>query len=167
LDCSTPPKKTCSNGDFVTYGVGTCSDEHGDPTCVYPETHKPCTLATNNVCYSYPDRDDVCGNPEGNPHPCSIYGCPPHATCVDDATLATGPGTCSFNNCIYVTDTHTDCTLLVTPPAAKCVGTILTTYAATGSCLTNQAVCGYASVTTDCAITNQVCDAVMAACVGP
>jgi hypothetical protein len=157
--CTNVPAAVCAPNNSITTYKGTCTSDG----CEYVATTTSCTpqhygcslFAGAARCIDY----------EGGG--CHLSGCPAtRSSCFDATTLQVSALTCPPYpgvNCVPTSTTNSDCTTLVSPPHATCAGTVLTTYAATGSCFSN--ACGYAATSVDCATTNQVCNAATGACV--
>ncbi len=178
--CNTPPDATCTENTLTTYAAtGTCDGSTGGPVCSYTPTQTDCT-ATDQICSA-----GACVDP-CTPNPCDA---PPADTCVDGETQAhhADPGTCTSPAGVVSCDypvSDVDCSAsneacsagacvdpcvgftCDTPPATTCVGTVIESFAAAGTCSATAGVpgCGYAETDVDCAFTGQTCSA--ATCIG-
>ena len=146
--CNTPPDATCTANTLTTYAAtGSCDGSTGDPVCSYSPTQTDCT-ATDQICSG-----GACVDP-CVPNPCDA---PPPDTCVDGETQAhhADPGTCTSPAGVVACDyavTDVDCSATNqacsagacvdpcigftcdTPPATACVGTVIESFAAAGTC---------------------------------
>jgi len=182
VSCTTAPAPTCDAGTLTTYNWrGVCTSPGGDPACTYQPTQTSCAA-----------QDRACDATAGAcVDPCPSFTCdaPPAATCEAGVLTTYAAGVCSspggVPGCSFA-PTALDCTAqgrvcdaaaaaCVDPcigftcdpaPAPTCENGVLTTYAA-GMCASPGGVpaCTYAPTPTDCAATNQVCDASAGACV--
>ncbi len=153
VSCNAPPPAACRESVLVEYEqTGLCNADTG--TCLYPSKQTDCA----NGCA------------EGACLPCSPASCtvPPSPECRDANTLRTftAPGTCDGAQCRFEPTDVTcpngcadgACTgadlcagvTCTTPPAARCSGNVLTTYAATGTCQPGTGQCSYTSSSAVC-----------------
>ncbi|HTJ46905.1 MAG TPA: lamin tail domain-containing protein [Kofleriaceae bacterium] len=178
MECPLPVPPKCDGDTLVVTAPATCTSSAGEPDCNYAETRTDCT-ANGMTCSA-----GACHPPSD---PCAGVTCetPPDATCNGAvATTYDATGTCTGGTCDYAFHEE-DCTTsnkicvdgacvdactgvtCTTPPSPSCSGTVLTTYAQTGTCdgSTGSAVCSYAPSTMDCADNGDVC--ANGACVPP
>lgn len=159
VTCDQAPADRC-DGDLVTTypATGACEPATGD--CVYTPSQSACDQppaddCTDNTLSDYPDTG-TCGGPPGHPR------CEYAASEVD---CGASDRQCQGGACIDPCQ-PSPCT---SPPAARCTGPNLHTFASPGACTSPGGVvaCEYAETITNCAADGQVCSETAGACVAP
>lgn len=159
VTCSSPPASNCKDAyTQVAFGSGACSDG----SCTYSPTLTTCPFG--------------CEAGRCKPDPCAEIACeaPPPATCDDANTRRSyrNPGTCAGGGCTYdpiVTTCPFGCAggtcdgdpcagvTCSAPPAAKCVGGVLRSYDASGTCANGDCSYGYHDTTCEFGCENAAC----------
>jgi hypothetical protein len=157
--CDQPPGDGCMGDMVATYtATGECNPATGE--CVYTPNLAACDDPPFDECdddtlVDYPD-DGVCAPAGGDPR-CEYEPVTSDCTAADrqcQGGACVDP--CQGNPCN-------------SPPAARCTGPNLHTFASPGTCTSPGGVvdCAYAETTTNCAAQGQVCSDEAGTCVDP
>jgi hypothetical protein len=134
---------------FALLAVAACGDNASPDFCLAMECPLPdpptCTDGATLVVSQFASCSDTGGQPDCEYSKSTI-------NCAENGEICSG-GACHAPGDPCVGETCD------TPPAASCAGNSLTTYDAAGTCdgRSGNAICSYASHTTDCTATGQVC----------
>lgn len=159
VTCDEPPADGCEDGLVTVYpATGSCDGATG--RCVYTPSQTACDQpppdeCTDNTLVDYPEAG-TCAPAGGHPR------CNYAATDVD---CGLSDRQCQSGACVDPCQPN-PCDA---PPAARCTGPNLHTFASPGACTSPGGVvaCAYAETVTNCAADGRVCSESAGACVNP